>query len=152
MHTVRRLEESCRHPSPSRRVHARRLGRTVAALCAALLGASAWPAESPVGYWKVTHFDFVTNKQINVVNTCIAADGTFTEDIWTGIWVRSGNDVLLRAQTADGQHFFADEISMVSNTTMAGFDQSWTTTNLQDGFFTTEVWSRLPAACPPPAN
>jgi hypothetical protein len=125
-------------------LHARSLRMAAAAACALVLAAPAWAGGSAAGYWKVTHFDFATGRLVNVVYTCLAPDGTLTEDIWTGAWTQSGDRVLTHATSSDQGSVFADSVTMFGKDAMSGYDQSWNPIAQQAEFYTTEVWQRLP--------
>ncbi|MGG1944354.1 hypothetical protein AB1286_06025 [Trinickia sp. NRRL B-1857] len=125
--------------------------KTALPLIAALLGLGAAGAAyaSPVGNWQVTHYDFATGASVNTTQVCLSADGTFRQDGWLGYWKssQSGANVMARASATSAVATAADVTTVVTDSLMTGFNESWSGNNLNSGFYTVSVWTRLSTSC-----
>ena len=104
---------------------------------------------TPVGSWEVKQYDFVKGTLLNTVKMCLNVDGTAIQPGWTGYWAlsQSGADMMARQEQASSGSNAAYFATVVTDDLMTGFNESWPSTSLNNGFYTVTVWHRHGRTC-----
>ena len=111
-------------------------------------------AALPVGFWQIDNYDFVTKAKISTAFACILSDGTLKAGLslpfndWYGNWKRNGDLILLRTNNVNAVSVGASYLVASNTKLMTGYSQSWTTSNTNEGFYTTVVWTFKKTTCP----
>jgi hypothetical protein len=116
-------------------------------------------APSPVGKWKMVHYDFLSGTDLNqVAYACVKASGTYymsynlnlSAPEWYGNWQQKGTRVLTKGYSTyvNWVHTYTLTLNAAANG-MTGNAVGWAvgSTDTAGGTWTSTTWTRLAATC-----